>query len=133
MYLRELLYQSGLTNTPLAHRMTFLGLKHRRIVADSQEQKTIEEFKKERGFNIVPCIKGPGSINAGINWMKDFKIFVHKNSHNLKNELNNYQYIMVGGVSTNEPIDAFNHLIDAARYTKILYKKSTNLNMNFHR
>lgn len=134
MYLKELLYQPGLTNTPLAQRMEFLGLKHRRIVADSQELKTIEEFKKERGYNIIPCIKGPGSINAGLNWMKDFKIFVHRNSHNLKNELLNYQYIMVGGVSTNEPIDDFNHLIDAARYTKILHRKiSTGLNMSFHR
>lgn len=132
MYLRELLYEPGLTNTPLAKKMDLLGLKRRRIVADSQELKTIEEFKKERGFNIVPCIKGPGSINAGINWMKDFKIYVHKNSHNLKNELNNYQYIMVGGESTNEPIDDFNHLIDAARYTKILYKQSSGLNMSFH-
>jgi phage terminase large subunit len=113
--------------------MVFLELKRRRIVADSQELKTIEEFKKERGFNIIPCIKGPGSVNAGINWMKDFKLFVHKNSHNLKNELLNYQYIIVGGESTNEPIDDFNHLIDAARYTKALYKKSTGLNISFHR
>jgi hypothetical protein len=133
MYLRELLYQSGLTNTPLAQRMLFLDLKRKRIVADSQELKTIEEFKRERGFNIIPCIKGPGSINAGINWMKDFKIYVHKTSHNLKNELLNYQYIMVGGVSTNEPIDDFNHLIDAARYTKVLYRQSTGLNLSFHR
>ena len=133
MYLRELLYQTGLTNTPLAQRMAFLDLKRRRIVADSQELKTIEEFKKERGYNIIPCIKGPGSVNAGINWMKDFKLFVHKNSHNLKNELLNYQYIMVGGESTNEPIDDFNHLLDAARYTKALYKKSTGLNISFHR
>lgn len=133
MYLRELLYETGLTNTPLAQKMIFLNLKRRRIVADSSEVKTIEEFKKERGFNIIPCIKGPGSVNAGINWMKDFKLFIHKDSHNLKTELINYQYVMLGGVSTNEPIDAWNHLLDAARYTKALYKKSSGLNMSFHR
>lgn len=133
MYLRELLYETGLTNTPLDHKMQFLGLNRKRIVADCQESKTIEEFRKERKYNMIPCIKGPGSINAGINWMKDFRLFVHKNSHNLKNELLNYQYIMVGGISTNEPIDSFNHLIDAARYTKIMHKKSTGLNISFHR
>lgn len=133
MYLRELLYESGLTNTPLDHKMKFLGLKQRRIVADCQEAKTIDEFKKERRYNIIPCVKGPGSINAGINWMKDFKIFIHKDSHNLKMEFSNYQYVMVGGESTNEPIDAYNHLIDAARYTKILHRQNTGLNVSFHR
>lgn len=133
MYLRELLYERGLTNTPLDHKMTFLGLKKRRIVADSQEVKTIEEFKKERHYNMIACQKGPGSVNAGINWMKDHKIYLHKDSHNLKEEFLNYQFIMVGGTSTNEPIDAHNHLIDAARYTKILHRQSTGLNMSFHR
>lgn len=133
MYVRELLYEPGLTNTPLDQKMRFLDLKRRRIVADSQESKTIHEFKTERGYNMIPCIKGPGSVNAGINWMKDFKLWVHKDSHNLKNELINYQYIMVGGVSTNEPMDAHNHCIDAIRYTKALYRKFTGLHVGFNR
>lgn len=133
LYARELLYEPGLTNTPLDHKMAFLGLKTRRIVADSQEAKTIEEFRKERKYNMIPCIKGPGSVNAGVNWMKDFKLYVHKDSHNLKNELLNYQFVMVGGVSTNEPIDSHNHLIDAIRYTKILYRQNTGLHMSFGR
>lgn len=133
MYARELLYETGLTNTPLDHKMKFLGLNRRRIVADSQEAKTIEEFRKERKYNMIPCIKGPGSVNAGINWMKDFRLFVHKDSHNLKNELLNYQFIMVGGISTNEPIDSHNHLIDAIRYTKALHRQNTGLYMSFGR
>lgn len=133
MFARELLYEPGLTNTPLDHKLQFLGLKRRRIVADSAEAKTIAEFKTERRYNIIPCIKGPGSINAGIAWIKDFKLYVHKDSHNLKNELLNYQYVMVGGVSTNEPVDSFNHLIDAMRYTKALYRQSTGLHVGFHR
>lgn len=120
MYLKQLLYETRLTNTPLDHRLQYLGLKKKRIVADSEEAKTIEEFKTERKYNMIPCVKGAGSVNAGINWMKDHKIYVHKDSHDLKNELNNYQFVMIGGVSTNEPIDAHNHLIDAARYTRIL-------------
>lgn len=134
MYLRELLYETGLTNSQLAFKMDFLGLKHKRIVADASEPKTIEEFKRERGFNIIACIKGPGSINAGISWIKDHKLFVHKDSHNLKRELHNYQYIMVGGVSTNEPIDGHNHLIDPTRYTRALYRKNINtFRTSFHK
>lgn len=121
IYLKELLYEKGLTNSQLAFKMEFLGLKKKRIIADCAEPKTIEEFKKERGFNIVGCTdKG---IVSGIAWIKDRKIFVHKNSHNLKNELSNYQYVMVGGESTNYPIDSFNHLIDSIRYTRVLFKQ----------
>lgn len=133
MFVRELLYEPGLTNTPLAQKMAFLGLKHRRISADSAEPKTIEEFRRERKFNMVACEKGPGSVTAGINWIKDFTLHVHKDSHNLKRELSNYQYLMVGGVSTNEPIDAFNHLIDAIRYTKTIYRKHNGIHVSFHK
>ena len=133
MYVKELLYEGGLTNSEIDAKMQFLGLKRSRIAADSQEAKTIEEFRRERKYHIVACIKGPGSVNAGIAWIKDHKIFVHKDSYNLKNELNNYQFIMVGGVSTNVPMDKFNHLIDAIRYTKTLYRHSTGLNMSFHK
>jgi hypothetical protein len=133
MYVRELLYETGLTNSPLDDRMRMMDLKRRRIVADSAEPKTIDELRKERGYNMIPCIKGQGSVSAGINWIKDHKLFVHKDSHNLKRELSNYQYIMVGGQSTNEPMDAFNHCIDAIRYTKALFRQSTGLKMSFHR
>lgn len=122
-YLKELLYEKGLTNSQLAFKMNHLGLRKRRIVADAAEPKTIEEFKTERGFNIVACDKGAGSINAGLSWLKDGNIFVHKDSHNLKKELLNYQYVMVGGASTNEPMDSFNNLIDPARYTRKLFKQ----------
>jgi hypothetical protein len=124
MYLRQLLYEGRLTNTGLDNKMQFLGLKKRRIVADSEEAKTIEEFKTERKYNMIPCVKGKGSVNAGIAWMKDHKIFIHKDSHNFKEEFKQYQFIMVGGVSTNEPIDSHNHLIDAARYTRLLAVKT---------
>lgn len=132
MYLKELMYKKGMLISDIEHAMLFLGLKHRRIVADSADPRTIADLKK-RGFNIIPSIKGPDSIISGINWIKDHKLFIHHNSHNIKIEAVNYQWVMVGGVATNMPIDSFNHTWDSIRYTKALYKKHTGLNMSFHR
>lgn len=132
MYLKELLYEKGLTNTPLDFRMNELGLKGKRIVADSADPKTIEELRI-RGYNIVKAIKGPDSIVTGIAWIKDHQLFVHKNSHNLKNELLNYQWVMYGGKATNIPIASFNHLIDPTRYVKTLVRKNSGLTLMKHR
>lgn len=128
MWLREMLYQKGMTNSDLCAVLD----KRRRYVADSAEPKSIEEISR-RGFNIIGSIKGPDSVVAGINWLKDFNLHVHKTSHNLKNELFNYQWVMIGGNATNIPVDRNNHLIDAARYTKALYRKFTGLHVGFNR
>lgn len=133
MYVKELLYEKGLLNSQLDARMNLLGLKRKRIVADSADPKTIEEFRRERGYNIVGADKGPDSIIAGINWIRGFKLFVHKDSHNFKTELLNYQWVMIGGKATNVPIGAFNHLIDPTRYVKKIHKQATGLHVSFHK
>lgn len=125
MYVRQLIYQRRMLNSELDLKMSYLGLKSRRIAADSADPKTIEEFKTERKYlGIVPSIKGPDSVIAGINWIKDHKLFVHKDSTDLRNELLKYQWVMIGNKATNVPIDAHNHGIDAIRYTKTLLNTS---------
>lgn len=131
MYLREKLYKKGLVTSEIDNELRSLGLLHHRFVADSADPKTIKELKL-RGWNVVPSEKGPDSIVAGINWMKGFKLHVHKDSHNLKNELCNYQWVMYGGKATNLAVDSHNHLIDPTRYTKTIYRVNTGLNVSFH-
>ena len=41
-------------------------------------------------------------------------------------KLINYQWLTFGGQVTNEPIDAYNHLIDALRYSKTLFVTNSN-------
>jgi hypothetical protein len=132
MYLREMLYKKGLTTPDLDQNMRFVMPQWARIAADSADPRTIEDLRR-KGWNIVPSVKGPDSVINGINWIKGFKLHVHKDSHNLKNELFNYQWLMYGGKPTNSPIDSYNHLIDSARYTKTLYKVNTGLKYSFHK
>jgi len=133
MYLRELLYKKGLTTPELDENMKHILPKYARISADSSDQRTIADLKQKGWNNIVPSVKGKDSIINGINWVKGFKIFIHRDSHNLKNELLNYQWIMYGGKATNIPIDNMNHAIDAIRYTKTIYRTSQSLHSSFHK
>lgn len=132
MYLRELLYRKGMINSEIIQFGKTSGIIRKRSVGDSAEPKTIEEFKRA-GWNIVPSQKGPDSIINGINWIKGFKLHVHKDSHNLKNELMNYQWVMYGGKPTNVPIDSHNHLIDPTRYTKAIHRTATGIHTSFHK
>lgn len=132
MYLREILYKKGLTTPDLDQSMKFLLPNHSRISADAADPKTIKDLQRRGWSNIVPSEKGPDSIINGINWIKGFKLHVHKDSHNLKNELLNYQWVMYGGKATNTAIDSHNHLIDGIRYTKTIHRIATGLHVSFH-
>lgn len=131
MFLREKLYKKGLITSEIDNELRSMGLLHHRFVADSADPKTIKELKL-KGWNVVPCEKGPDSIVAGINWIKGFKLHVHKDSHNLKNELLNYQWVMYGGKATNLAVDSHNHLIDPTRYTKTIHRTNHGINVSFH-
>lgn len=124
MWIREALYKKGLTTPDLMQQMEMVLPRWARIGADSADPRSIEDIRRN-GWNISPSKKGPDSIMNGINWLKGFKLHVHRNSFNLKNELLNYQWLMYGGKATNVAIDTNNHLVDAIRYTKDIYRAPT--------
>ena len=130
LYLDELVYRTGMTNNDIANLFTSMGIDRRNeVYADSAEPKSIEELYR-RGFNVKPTLKGADSINAGIDIMKRYKLFITPRSSNLRKEMENYKWTEdKNGNLLNKPVDAFNHAIDAARYA-IFNKKS---NPNFGR
>jgi len=68
MFLKELMYQKGLTTPELDQAMQFILQKYSRISADSADPRTIEDLKRRGWANISPSIKGKDSITNGINW-----------------------------------------------------------------
>ena len=82
------------------------------IVADSAEPRLINELQT-LGLNIVPTIKGQGSVTYGISLLQDYDLIITPESINLIKELNNYCWLEK---KSNTPIDKHNHLIDALRY-----------------
>ena len=124
LYVKELIYETGLTNQDISTKMEALGVsKSALIVADSAEPKSIEELRRLR-WTIDGVKKGKDSVMFGINLLKGYAINVHASSVNLIKELEQYKWkVNKNGDSLNVPIDEYNHAIDALRYL-IMHKFS---------
>tara|TARA_R110002051_G_scaffold88619_1_gene155992 strand:+ start:3519 stop:4670 length:1152 start_codon:yes stop_codon:yes gene_type:complete len=118
MYVKELLYRTGMTNQDLGNEFKKLGFDRRdEIYCDSAEPKSIEEIHR-MGFNTKPTFKG--SINIGIDVIRRYRLYITEDSLNTIKELRNYKYIEdKNGNLTNKPVDAFNHSLDALRYSVV--------------
>lgn len=117
LYVDLLCYETGLLNSAIADYLTGQGLNRVVTVCDSAEQKSIVELQQRR-IKAIPCVKGRGSISAGIAQVSQFKLHVTKRSVKMLDELDNYKWIKDEATDTytNEPIDAWNHSLDALRY-----------------
>lgn len=112
--LDEITYQKGLSNKQIADILN--NLDRRLVIADSAEPKSIDELKSY-GINVIPCQKGPGSINQGIQYVQEQRISMTKRSLNLIREYRNYLYKTdKDGKIINEPDGGFDHTMDAVRY-----------------
>lgn len=117
LYVDLLCYETGLLNANIAEYLTVNGLNHIVTVCDNAEQKSIVELQQKR-VKAMPCIKGRGSVAGGIAQVKQFKLHITKRSIKLLDELDNYKWIKDEATDTytNEPIDSWNHALDALRY-----------------
>ena len=113
-YYDECIYQKGLLPSELANMIK--GQPIAPIYADSAEPKTIKELQMY-GLKVFATEKGADSIRSGIAKMQEGTFYVSAKSLNLIRELRGYIWKTdKAGKSMNEPIDAFNHGIDAMRY-----------------
>ena len=86
------------------------------VIAESADPRLIQEIYRA-GINIHPVKKFAGSIDAGIQKMLQYKLHITKRSTNIIKEQKNYTYRQdKEGKWLNEPIDAYNHAMDAVRY-----------------
>jgi len=120
LWLDEIIYETGLTNSDLSTKYAENGLLRRsEIIADSAEPKSIEEIHR-MGWFIKPAHKGKDSILNGIDILKRYKINITKRSTNLIKEFRNYTWqVDKDGNHINKPIDYYNHGIDAVRYVAL--------------
>jgi phage terminase large subunit len=125
--LHELIYEAGLTNQDIGERMKALGVnKSHEIIADSAEPKSIEELRR-MGFRMTAAVKGTDSVRQGIDILQRHDLAVTETSLNLIKELRNYKWATdKAGKTLNEPIDAWNHGVDSARYVALMKLKLAN-------
>ena len=120
LWVDEEFYEVNMTNTDIARRCRELGISRSNlIVADCAEPKSIKEIHNE-GLWIVGSTKGPDSIRNGIDILKRYPIHITRRSRGVIGNMQAYKWIVDrDGKTTNTPIDAFNHGIDAIRYAAL--------------
>lgn len=93
------------------------GAKKHKIRADSARPETIS-YVRRKGFKIVGVEKGKGSVEDGIEFLKNYTIVVHERCKHLIKEFVNYSYKVNKQTDdvTCDIVDSWNHLIDSLRY-----------------
>ena len=128
IYVFDEIYQKGMQNTAIYNNIEKLGFRKEIIVADSAEPKSIEHLRSLGLTKIKASKKGKDSINAGIQFIQDFKIFIHPRCVNFLTEISNYAWDKDKfGKAVNKPIDDFNHLMDAMRYALEDYMRNNRM------
>jgi phage terminase large subunit len=87
------------------------------IRADSARPETVS-YMKRRGYRITAALKGQGSLEDGVQFLKAFDIVVHPRCKNVIGELSLYSYKRDDKTEEVLPLleDKNNHTIDALRY-----------------
>lgn len=119
IYADQLIWQTGMKNPDIAAALQDLGIKRPgngpTVWADCAEPKSIKEVEGY-GLNVKGCDKRT-QIREQIQSLQAWTIYVTKRSADLINEGRKYLYKQrPDGTYTNEPIEFFNHGIDALRY-----------------
>lgn len=97
---------------------TVEGSRKWTIRADSARPETVSYMRRNGFPRIVPAIKGPGSIEDGIEFLRAFDIVVHPRCKHVAEELARYCYKTDPQTGEILPVldDKDNHTIDALRY-----------------
>jgi phage terminase large subunit len=94
------------------------GSRHWPITADSSNPQSISYMSKHGFPNIKPSVKGPGSVEEGVEFLKGYDIIVHPRCKHVIDELTLYSYEVDKQTGDVLPklADKKNHTIDSLRY-----------------
>ena len=124
IYVFDEIYKNAMKNRQIAEEIIRKGYGKEKIVADSQEPKSIDELYDLGLKGIRKSRKGRDSINNGIQYIQDYKIIIHPRCVNFITEISNYMWDKDKFDNPiNKPVDDFNHLMDAMRYALESYSK----------
>lgn len=119
IYIVDEWYKGGALNDEIAAVIRSKGLIKEEVIADAAEPKSIDEMKRLGVNRIKPSVKGQGSVMYGIQRLQQYEILVNPKCINVIVELQNYAYKKDKQTNEyiNEPMDEFNHALDALRYS----------------
>ena len=126
IWIKEIIYQSHLTNAELIDLLKEKIDRGVSIYADSAEPQRIEEIY-QAGFNVYSSEK---DVSFGINKVKQYKMHVLEDSVNLIKEIRSYKWKEdKEGRILEEPVKFNDHAMDAMRYALASIHKQTEILM----
>jgi phage terminase large subunit len=119
LYMEQKFYQSHTTASDLIKAIKpIVGLKY--VYCDGSRPEIIEELRRA-GITAYPADK---TVKEGIDYVRSNRIFVHRESLDLQKEMRSYKWKKrPNGQTLDEPVKAFDDLMDAMRYGAISYKQ----------
>lgn len=112
---KELFYECGFTEeTPVYCEHDFEAVRQLR----SHDKELYKKYKRG-SLSAQMAKKGPNSVKAGILMLnKEWAVYFTESSENILYEKKRYMWEVdpITGKPINEPVDAFNHFMDAIRY-----------------
>lgn len=118
LYVVEEYVKKGLTNDKIAESITALGYAKEPIRADSAEKKSNQELRNLGISRVIDVKKGAGSVMQGIQYLLQYEWIVDERCVKTIEELENYTWKKDKATNEyiNEPVDSYNHCLDAIRY-----------------
>lgn len=118
LYVVEEFVRKGLTNDKIAESITALGYAKEQIRADSAEKKSNQELRNLGISRVIDVKKGAGSVMQGIQYLLQYDWIVDERCVKTIEELENYTWKKDKATNEyiNEPVDSYNHCLDAIRY-----------------
>ncbi len=127
VYVFDEIYEYGLSNERLFEKIAGAGYRKEHITADAAEPKSIDRLRTLGLYHISAARKGSDSVKSGIDFLSDFHIIIHPKCKNFINEISNYCWETdENGKLSNNPCDAYNHLMDAMRYAMERFSTASN-------
>lgn len=126
LYCREVIYESELRDLDVvAERLKQEPLirdQKTYVVCDESEPRSIATLI-DKNIPAMAVRKKAGSVLAGIRKMQGYKIFVHEDSHGLRNEFSRYKWKVDPKTDavTDVPVKEYDDGIDGIRYCLITF------------
>jgi phage terminase large subunit len=97
------------------------------ITADSSNPQSISYMQRNGFSGIVASVKGVGSVEEGVEFLKGYDIVVHPRCKHVVDELSTYSYQIDKKTEEVLPLlaDKKNHTIDSLRYAVEAVRRST--------
>ena len=140
-YVDQRCYRTGMLNSDIARTLAEEDIpRHVHIWADAAEPKSIAEIGRDTGLNVRACDKSApvtsSRLTFQLQWMQGWTLYFTKASVDMIKEARNYTWAKDrDGNLVNQPIDTWNHAMDAMRYAlwSELSTNKGNYNIRFNR